>query len=401
MKILVLDNQDAFRRLIMHHVSIPWPDAQVSGFEPGTMGALPDDFSGAGSDLIVVSEQIEPMRVDLLLERAKPIRMFPPVVVIADSIDSIAEWRNCGAAAVVAREGLTHEVLIDALREGLRSRQSLASTNSLFFSEDAGTLAARGYRFVRKLAGSDFSAVYLAQSERELGYKVLKVVRHVPDLSDKADEIFNRFLQEYEVISTLRHPNIVEINDFGVGDDHAYIVMEYFPEGDLRGRIRRGVTVDEALTATRELAAALSAIHGVGILHRDLKPGNVMCRRDGSCALIDFGLAKQLSIAAEITGTGEIFGTPYYMSPEQGHARPVDERSDIYSLGVIFFEMLTGEKPFVADNPMGIIFRHSHDARPSLGEQYRDYQALFERMAAIDPAERFASADELLATLNA
>ncbi|MEO0579349.1 MAG: serine/threonine protein kinase, partial [Pseudomonadota bacterium] len=88
-------------------------------------------------------------------------------------------------------------------------------------------------------------------------------------------------------------------------------------------------------------------------------------------------------------------------SPEQGHARPVDERSDIYSLGIIFFEMLTGEKPFVADNPMGIIFRHSHDARPSLGEQYRDYQALFERMAAIDPAERFASADELLATLNA
>ena len=401
MKVLVIDNQDAFRRLVMHHLSIPWPDAQTSGFEPKTMGALPEDFSGAGCDLIIVSESIEPMRVELLLERGSNIRMFPPVLVIADTGMAKPIWLERGAAAVIDRQGMGHAGLVEAVKSALSAREKLASTDSLFYSEDAGTLAARGYQLVRKLAGTDFSAVYLTQSTRDEAFKVLKVVRHVPDLSEKADETFNRFLQEYEVVSALNHPNIVDISDFGVGDDHAYIVMEYFPDGDLRRRLRIGMTLAESLTVIRELASALAAIHDVGILHRDLKPGNVMCRADGSCALIDFGLAKQLRLAAEITGTGEIFGTPYYMSPEQGHGRTVDQRSDIYSLGIIFFELLTRKKPFVADNPMGIIFRHSHDPRPSLGEGLAAYQGLFERMTAIDPDDRFASAADVLDELPA
>ncbi|MEM8982002.1 MAG: serine/threonine-protein kinase [Pseudomonadota bacterium] len=399
MKILVLDNDADFRRLLMHHLSIPWPDAQVSAIAPVTMGPLSDDFSGAGADLLISTERIRPMSLDKILQTAATKSAFPPVVVLAETAADVPEWRTRGAAAVMVRATLKHDAFIAELRAAIRARQALASTNSLFFSAEEGTLAARGYRFVKKLSGTDYSSVYLAQSERELGYKVLKVVRHLPDFSDKADETFNRFLQEYEVVSTLRHPNIVQIADFGVGDDHAYIVMEYFPEGDLRRRIRTGMSLDDALVAMRELASALAAIHAVGILHRDLKPGNVMCRRDGSCALIDFGLAKQLRLTAEMTGTGEIFGTPYYMSPEQGHARDVDARSDLYSLGILFFEMLTGRKPFTSDNPMGIIYKHSHEPRPSLGDEFAAYQALFEMLTAIDPADRYPSADAVLEAL--
>ena len=142
------------------------------------------------------------------------------------------------------------------------------------------------------------------------------------------------------------------------------------------------------------------AIHDVGILHRDLKPANVMFREDRSIALIDFGLAKQMTLDQEITGSGEIFGTPYYMSPEQGHAGQVDERSDIYSVGVMAFEMLSGEKPFTADTPMAVIYKHSNTPLPRLGGALAEFQELLDKMLAKDPHDRFQSAEELLAYLD-
>ena len=147
--------------------------------------------------------------------------------------------------------------------------------------------------------------------------------------------------------------------------------------------------------------AALAAIHAAGVLHRDLKPGNVMMRADGSVALIDFGLAKQLSLEAEITATGEIFGTPYYMSPEQGHGRDVDARSDVYSLGVIFYEMLTGKKPYLAPTPMAVIYKHSHAPIPRLPEDLTDWQPLLERLLAKEPQDRYQSAAEICAAIGA
>jgi serine/threonine protein kinase len=222
---------------------------------------------------------------------------------------------------------------------------------------------------------------------------VLKVLRQVPDLSDGIGA-FDRFLQEYEMIADLNHPNIVRIFDLGVSDDHAHIAMEYLAGGDLRQRIKAGIAEADALQYVRQIASALAEIHNVGILHRDLKPGNVMLRSDNSVALIDFGLAKRMRLHQEITGSGEIFGTPYYMSPEQGHANDVDARSDVYSLGVIFYEMLTGEKPYRDENAMGIIYKHSHAAIPRLPESLQSHQALLDRLLAKNPDERLQSAAE-------
>ena len=148
------------------------------------------------------------------------------------------------------------------------------------------------------------------------------------------------------------------------------------------------------------MARALQAIHAVGVLHRDLKPANVMLREDGTVALIDFGLAKQLHLDQEITETGEIFGTPYYMSPEQGHADQVDERSDIYSLGVLFYEMICKEKPYTATSPMAVIYKHSHSPLPQLDGQKRVFQDMLDRMLAKDPRHRFQSAEEVLTYLD-
>jgi len=126
-----------------------------------------------------------------------------------------------------------------------------------------------------------------------------------------------------------------------------------------------------------------------------------MFRDDDSVALIDFGLAKQMKLEAAITGTGQIFGTPYYMSPEQGHADPVDERSDIYSLGCILYEMLTGKRPFVADSPMAVIYQHTHAARPVLVDAFDTIQPLLDKMLAVDPSERFQSTAELVDAFDA
>jgi serine/threonine protein kinase len=130
-----------------------------------------------------------------------------------------------------------------------------------------------------------------------------------------------------------------------------------------------------------------------------LKPGNIMLRADNSLAIIDFGLAKQSDLKTEITGTGEIFGTPYYMSPEQGHGQPLDERSDLYSLGVIFYEMLTHKKPYLAPTPMGVIYLHGNAPLPQFEGSLQRYQPLLNQLLAKDPAERFPNAQALIQAL--
>ena len=210
---------------------------------------------------------------------------------------------------------------------------------------------------------------------------------------------FDRFLQEYEVIARVGHPNVVKIFDLGVADDHAYIAMEYLGAGSLAERLNSALDPELSVRYATQVGSALAAIHEAGILHRDLKPANIMFREDGTLALIDFGLAKQMRLHAAITGTGQIFGTPYYMSPEQGHAEPTDPRSDIYSLGCMLFEMLTGERPFTASSPMGVIYRHAHAPRPRLPRSLTHLQPVLDRMLAVERLARYQSARELLADL--
>jgi serine/threonine protein kinase len=146
----------------------------------------------------------------------------------------------------------------------------------------------------------------------------------------------------------------------------------------------------------RQMAEALKVLHGAGVLHRDLKPGNVMLRDEQSVALIDYGLSKHVELDASITNSGEIFGTPYYMSPEQGHGRETDERSDIYSLGIIFYEMLMKRKPYVAGTPMQVIYKHAHAPLPELKAEVKHFEGLLYNCIAKDPKRRYGSADQLL-----
>jgi serine/threonine protein kinase len=395
-KVMIIDEQADFRTLLMHHLTTHWPDAIISAYDPTAAGHLPDEFSGAGNDLILLgSEHGEDREGVDVLRKFLDRKNFPPVVYFGTEEDQ-DEAHSLRPDAHFIRYHINHDSLIVGLSEVLLSRERVASTNSLFVGDMRAGIhpLIRGYRFMRSLGSTDYSGVYLAERESTHLQVVLKVLRQIPG-QEVSTGAFDRFLQEYETIADMDHPNIVRIYDLGVSDDHAHIAMEYLAGGDLRLKIDAGIAERQAVQYVRQIASALSAIHDKGVLHRDLKPGNIMLRKDGSIALIDFGLAKSAKLESEITDKGEIFGTPYYMSPEQGHGNDVDERSDIYSLGVIFYEMLTGKKPFRADTAMGIIYLHANAPIPLLPTRYAKYQALLNMMLAKLPGDRLQSAAEI------
>lgn len=251
------------------------------------------------------------------------------------------------------------------------------------------------FRMLRKLGEGGMSLVYLAQREADDTEVVLKMLPLRPDSAEDA-HLLQRFLQEYALISQIHHHNIARIFEQGFTETHAYIALEYFPGGDLRSLIKSHVPTDVAEAILMQVANALSAIHARGIVHRDLKPENVMLRHDGSLAIADFGIAKHPAFAMTQTRHGEVFGTPYYLSPEQALGKVVDARSDIYSLGVMFYELLTCRKPYYGDNVQSLLYQHVHGIVPQLPTALARYQPLLDRLMAKDLPSRFQKAEEII-----
>jgi FixJ family two-component response regulator len=397
LRFLIIDDDADYRGLLRYHLQVEWPDAVVDEHQPAANGAQLPNL--ADVDLVLLGHPLATHAGFDLLRSLRAKHKCPPVLVFAANSDEFlaVDALKEGAANFFPKDRVKHQRLIDVVRGELRMRR-LDGTAELFVNHRALS-GPRKRRLLAKVYAGDLSSVYLAESEDGTERIALKVLRHVPDTG--GGRLFDRFLQEYEVIARVHHANVVRIFDLGVADDHAYIAMEYLAAGSLSERLRRTIDAKTAVDYTRQIAGALAAIHGAGILHRDLKPANIMFRDDGSLALIDFGLAKQMRLHAAITGTGQIFGTPYYMSPEQGHAEPTDERSDLYSLGCILYEMLTGERPFTASSPMGVIYRHANAPRPRLSRALTHLQPLLDRLLAVDRFDRYQSATELLDALGA
>jgi tRNA A-37 threonylcarbamoyl transferase component Bud32 len=404
-RLMIVTDHTELGRALEQHVSIVWPDAECRIHAPMQSGRLHSAFTAVAYDAVLLDDRIERGRGEEWLVNFMHRTGFPPVIYFAPGDDPALCERaiRLGALDCLVRERIDHRRMANALKDAvLRRRQELALWRTSGQAEQLsrfGPVKIIGHRFVRELAIGGTSMVYLAESERAGEMVVLKVLRNASDGADEHIQ-YARFMQEYELISRVRHPNVVRIFDLGIADDHAYIAMEYFPRGDMRGRIAKGIDHVEALQFLSQMAAALQVVHSLGVLHRDLKPGNIMVRNDGSLALIDFGLAKHPELDVDMTGTGEIFGTPYYMSPEQGHGQELDVRSDLYSLGVIFYEMLTRKKPFLAPTPMQVIYMHGNAAIPRLEGELAAYQTMLDRLLAKDPADRYASADELLTALT-
>jgi eukaryotic-like serine/threonine-protein kinase len=408
LRLLVIADRPEYRLLVRKHIEIEWSDAVVLEHRLGEDQPLDAKFVAAGYDAVIVvgappAESAE-ILASLLASRAD----FAPLVLVllqdapgaAAPTEALPEVppdtprlsRLYGKK--VDRERLVRAITV-AAREQKRSRTALRSRPDFDQMYKFGSLTIRGHRCIRQVGSGGMCKIYLAESERAGAMVVLKVFSQVPDVSERLVG-FDRFIQEYEIVAGLNHPNIVHIYDLGIADDHAYIAMEHFPAGDLRSRMKMPLAPRTAVHFLAQIASALDAIHAVGVLHRDLKPANVMLRVDGTLCLIDFGLAKANELEAELTGSREIFGTPYYMSPEQGHAELIDARSDLYSLGVVFYEMLIGRKPYTGSTAMEVIYKHKRAELPPIEPQYAAYEPLLRRLLAKEPVDRFQSARELL-----
>ena len=255
-----------------------------------------------------------------------------------------------------------------------------------------------GYRFLQTIARSTKSEIHVAYSE-ELGHNVaVKVLRTgLLSTAEAGEEM--RFERERELLMRIKHPAIVDVYDWGHGADFRYLVTEYFPSGSLELRIRNLMTQRDSVDIFLQIAGALVAIHAAGLCHRDLKPANVMMRPDGRIVLIDFGLAKRMGNDTQVTHAGEIRGSPYYISPEQAEGAPLDQRSDLYSLGVILYEMLTGQRPFRGNTVIAILLSHRNDPIPALPPELAQFQRLVDGLLAKDPEDRFPSVTAAVAEL--
>ncbi|HET7201508.1 MAG TPA: protein kinase [Burkholderiales bacterium] len=317
--------------------------------------------------------------------RSAPIEAFEIIGIAAGDADD---------ASVQIPEEMRQALAANARIAAGAAKAALGITLSIMTGEfGEKRLTIQGYRVVSKIGHGGSSVVYLAERESDKREVVLKILNATPGLDEV---LLQRFVQEFDIISSIDHPNVVKIYDRGFSDRHAYIAMEYFPSGSLAEVIPNGLSGRQALSLLAQAASALRAIHGRGVIHRDIKPGNLMARADGSIVLADFGIAKRVGDDKGRTLHGELYGTPYYVSPEQIEGHPATAQSDIYALGIIFHEMLTGQRPFEAESVSGLIALHVSAPRPKLPEPLAEYQDLLDRMIAVDPRNRYKSADELL-----
>ncbi|MDO9357603.1 MAG: protein kinase [Polaromonas sp.] len=302
------------------------------------------------------------------------------------------------AAEVSAAVKSNSDITARAVKDALQSK--LAALKDLGFDAGKDTVRLKGYRITRKIGSGGMTEVYLAERESDKLPIVLKVL---DSRGKEASDHLVRFIQEYALLCKIDHPHVIRIHDQGFTDEHAYIAMEYFERGDMRALFGPGMTRARAVAVMQQIAQALSAVHSHGIVHRDIKPENVMLRTDGSVALADFGIAKSMlqaeSLGLTQTRHGDVVGTPYYMSPEQAGGRAVTARSDLYSLGVMFFEMLAGQRPYVAESLELLLAKHLHADTPLLPAGHAALQPIVDRLMAKDPEARYASADALLLDL--
>jgi tRNA A-37 threonylcarbamoyl transferase component Bud32 len=258
---------------------------------------------------------------------------------------------------------------------------------------------------IEDLVGTGGMASVYRARDTVLGRRVAIKILHEHFSSD--DEYVKRFRHEARAIARLNHPNIVTVIDRGEFEGREYIVFEHIPGQNLKDHVRRSgpLPVQQALALTHQVARGLGFAHEHGIVHRDVKPQNVLLDETGSPKVTDFGIARSLDPKESLTETGTLLGTSDYISPEQAGGRRVDERSDQYSLGALLYELLTGEVAYPAESVMAAAMRHAHDPVPSVRERRSDVppevDAIVARAMAKDPRDRFPSMGAMEAALEA
>lgn len=406
-RILIAGKDKQQRKWLRHHLQTLWPDAEPPSVDLQQFAHHLDTVTRRNYDVVLLCSYFGtaadgPIEgIEWLRELRRERRLPPLIVVAADGNELTAvQAVRLGAAAYLPCDLLDAQVLGRTLRKVLhasyRRVRRTANARRRHTDRAVAGLELPNYTLLRQLGRSARASVWLARSESVQRLVAVKISQPLDDTA--ADE--QQFAREYAAIAALRDPSIVDIYDYGVHDGREYLAIEYFPCGDLKQRLLHPITSDEAIGYARQIAAALHVVHGSGILHRDLKPPNVMLRPDGSIVLIDFGLAKKVNSDTQSTAIGVLRGSPYYMSPEQVQGRSLDARSDQYALGVVLYEMLTGCKPFTGLTAMDLMHQHVSGERPALPLGLSTYEPVVTRLMAREREQRYPDMDAVLSELD-
>lgn len=349
---------------------------------------------------------------------------YSAVIVVADfavttAIDPlalVAKLRRAvrGRAVVVVGRNGDERAVVRAMRAGASDYWSMHKLDAVALVRELTTVKTEsgsappsriainipGFKILKELERSTGSTLLLVESAESVEPLALKVHQHLT-ATDRSTTERERFQRECELLSKFNDRGVADVHGFGVTDDFHWLAMEYFPCGSLKARLQNPVTEQEALSYLTSITRALASIHAASIVHRDLKPSNIMLRPDDSVALIDFGLARPATAGSTVTAPNIRVGSPLYMSPEQIEGMPPDARCDLYALGVIFHELLTGRVPYTGETIASVLAQHRLTATPRLPENLARHQSLLDRLMAKSPDDRVASAAAVLEALAA
>ncbi|MCK5813420.1 MAG: protein kinase [Cocleimonas sp.] len=264
---------------------------------------------------------------------------------------------------------------------------------------DISTINIPDHEIKKQLGEGGMANVYLAVHQRLRREVALKVMK--PEIA--ANTAFQKsFMTEGYIVAKLEHPHIMKIHDIDEQNGYFYMSTEVLRKGSLKRRLTDGgLPLSDVLKITLQIADALRYAHEQGYIHRDIKPANIMFRDDDSAVLTDFGIAKMQGTTSEMTQMGYIAGTPFYMSPEQGvGSAKIDRRADIYSLGIVFYEMLTGEKPYTGNTTVAVLYEHAHTPIPALQGENTIFQSVLDKALGKQPEERFNTIKEFISALK-
>jgi len=448
LRLLIADDDSVYRDWLRLHLGVLYPDATVAVLDLEELAARAATLVRQDCDVLLLvarfgSNPEDPWAAGLeLLRKLRGRPGLPAIVAVAHEGNELTAVRavQLGAVDYIPRRLLTPELMRASVELGLkrlerrdaraavaaaqdeddehldedppasktsRSTEEQALEPSVTVTVDlviasltSSPVPAQvipGYTIRAKIRESDAATVYLAASEALFGDSVaLKVTRASHDQGTGL-ELLER---EYTPLASIRSPAVATIYDYGMHGGFEYLAMEYLPRGDLKARMLLGLTEQEALHYTQRVAHALQVIHEAGVLHRDLKPPNVLLRENDDVALIDFGPVRDLDEGASAAASGVVRGSPYYMSPEHALGEELDARSDFYSLGIMLYEMLTGKKPYTGSTPLELLQQHVSAPLPRLPLGLDRYQPLLTRLLAKSRYERFVTAAEIIAALQ-
>lgn len=416
MKILLVDDSKDFASLVQFCLSQETDMDLVEYVKEDEKIQIPaDDFVWSDYDVLLLDYNLggEEDGFDWL-KKFNQTPGFPPAIILTAEGDEYIAIKaiKLGAADYLNKVDITPKRLIDMLRDATEQKTQVTSIRLSALEKIEQSLASRrrctqlpshskhsapSYKLIKKIGHGAMSEVYLAERAGDNFSLVLKIL----DMKNPPkDSSFERFAQEAQLISLVNSPFVVKIFDHGFTEDYAFIAMEFLSRGDLMQRMERRIPVDTALDYMSYIAYGLSEIHKIGVVHRDLKPANIMFRGDDSLVLADFGISKKINSTGNLTTAGKVIGTPVYMSPEQGQGIELDARSDIYSAGVIFYELLTRKKPFGAADSIALIYKHVYQDIPRLPAEVARFQDIIDKMMAKKPADRHQSAEEFIKDLE-